>query len=74
MNAPNMNATQRGEINEQHQNVTNLVVERDLIVLSTTHQKTPRIITQPKVVSVHNDDNHEHVQLFAKVIFVQQPW
>jgi hypothetical protein len=60
VNAPNMNATQRGEINEQHQNVTKLVVERDLIVFSTTHQETPRIITQPRVVSVHNDDNDEH--------------
>ncbi len=27
------------------------------IVFFTTHQETPQIITQPKVVNVHNDDN-----------------
>jgi hypothetical protein len=26
MNAPNMNDTQRGKVNEQHQNVTELIV------------------------------------------------
>jgi hypothetical protein len=25
-------------------------------------------------VSVHNDDNHEHVQLFDEVVSIQQPW
>jgi hypothetical protein len=25
-------------------------------------------------VNVHNDDNHELVQLFNEVIYVQQPW
>jgi hypothetical protein len=25
------------------------------------------------VVNVHNDDNHEHVQPFDEVVFVQQP-
>jgi len=49
-------------------------VYRDLVALSTTHQETPRTITQPRVVSVHNDDNHEIVEPFDEVIFVQQPW
>jgi hypothetical protein len=40
--APNIDATQRGEANEQHQNVTELVVvQRDPITLSTIHQVTP---------------------------------
>ncbi len=26
------------------------------------------------MVNVHNDDNHEHVQPFDEVVFVQQPW
>ncbi len=39
-------ATQRGEANEQHQNVTELVVQRDPITLSTIHQVTPQTITQ----------------------------
>jgi len=73
VNAPNTDATQRGEVNE-HQNVAEAVVERDPITISTTHQKTPQTITQSKVVSVHNDDNHEHVQPLDEVIFVQQPW
>ncbi len=25
-------------------------------------------------MSVHNDDNHEPIQLFNEVVFVQQPW
>jgi hypothetical protein len=41
VNAPNTYATQRGEVNEQHQNVVELVVPRDLVVLSTIHQETP---------------------------------
>ncbi len=61
MNAPNTNATQRGEVNEQHQNVIEPVVQKDLVGFSTTHQETPRTITQPRVVNVHNDDNHELV-------------
>ncbi len=61
MNAPNTDATQRGEINEQHQNVEEPVMERNPVVLSTGHQKKPRTIMQSKVVNVHNDDNHEPV-------------
>jgi len=49
-------------------------MQKDLVALSTTHQETPRTITQPRVLNVHNDDTHEHVQLFDEVIFVQQPW
>jgi hypothetical protein len=37
MNTPNTDATQRGEVNEQHQNVTKLVVQRNLVMFSTTH-------------------------------------
>jgi hypothetical protein len=40
MNAPNTNVAQRGEVNEQHQNVAKLVVQRDPIALSTIHLKT----------------------------------
>jgi len=48
-------------------------VQRDPTVLSTTHQ-TPQISTQPRVVSVHNGDNHEPIQLFDEVISIWQPW
>ncbi len=41
VNAPNTNATQRGEVNEQHQNVAKPIVQRDPIMFSTTHQETP---------------------------------
>jgi hypothetical protein len=37
MNALNTNATQRGEVNEQHQNVPKSVVRRDPMVFSTIH-------------------------------------
>jgi hypothetical protein len=60
MNVPNIDASHRGEINE-HQNVAELVVQRDLVALSTTHQKTPQTITQPRVMNVYNDDNHEPI-------------
>jgi hypothetical protein len=70
VNAPNTDATQRGEVNEQHQNVTKPIVQRDPIALSTTHQETPRIRTQLKVVNVHNGDNHEPIQLFDEVVCV----
>jgi hypothetical protein len=44
MNVPNIDASHRGEINE-HQNVAELVVQRDLVALSTIHHKTPQTIT-----------------------------
>ncbi len=37
VNALNTDATQRGEVNEQNQNATKQVVQKDPIVLSTTH-------------------------------------
>jgi hypothetical protein len=40
-NALNTNVAQRGRINEQHQNVIEPIVQRDLIVFSTIHQETP---------------------------------
>ncbi len=43
-------------------------------MLSIAHKKTPQTITQPKVVSVHNDDDHEHDQPFNEIIYVRQPW
>jgi hypothetical protein len=49
-------------------------MQKDLIVLSTTHQQTPRTITQSKVVNVLNDNNHELVQLLSEVASIQQPW
>ncbi len=38
VNAPTMDATQRGKANEPHQNVAKVVVQRNPITLSTTHQ------------------------------------
>ncbi len=70
MNALNTNVVQRGKINEQHQNVGKLGMEKSLTALSTTHQEIPQIITQSNVVNVHNDDNHELVQPFDAVIYV----
>ncbi len=37
MNASNTNATQKGKINEQHQNVGKLVVQKAPMAFSTTH-------------------------------------
>jgi len=48
-------------------------MQKDLVAFSTTHQETPQTISQPRVVNVHNDDNHEHFQPFDEVVFVQQP-
>lgn len=48
-------------------------MQKDPVVFSTIHQ-TPQTSIQPKVVSVQNGDNHEPIQLFDKVVFVQQPW
>jgi hypothetical protein len=47
MNALNKDATQTGKVKEQHQNVAKLVVQRNPIVLSTTHQVTSHTSTQP---------------------------
>jgi len=58
----------RGEMNEQHQNVTKLVVQKDPIMFSITHQETPQIITQPWAMGVHNDDNHKPIQLFDEIV------
>ncbi len=69
MNASNMDATQRGEVNEQNQNATKQVVQKDPVVLSTSHQ-TPQTSTQLKVMNVHNGDNHEPIQLFDEVISI----
>jgi hypothetical protein len=49
-------------------------VQRDLATLSTIHQATPHTSTQPWVVNVHHDDNHELVPLFDKVVSAKQPW
>jgi hypothetical protein len=40
-------------------------------MFSTTHQETPQTIAQPRVMNVYNDDNHELVQPFDEVVFVQ---
>jgi DNA-binding FadR family transcriptional regulator len=61
VNAPNTNATQRREVNEQHQNVVESIMQRDLTMLSTTHQ--------PHAMNVHHDDTHEPIQLFDEVVF-----
>jgi hypothetical protein len=74
VNAPNTDVAQRGEVNEKHQNVVNSVVQKEPVTFSTTHQETPRTITQLRLANVHNHDNHEHVQSFDEVISVQQPW
>ncbi len=49
-------------------------MQKDLVAFSTTHQETPQTISQPRVVNVHNDDNHEHVQPFDEVVSILQPW
>ncbi len=49
-------------------------MQKDLVVLSTTHQKTPRMTTQPRVMNIYNGDNYELVHLFDEVIYVQKPW
>jgi hypothetical protein len=41
VNAPNTDASQKGETNEQHQNATKSVVQKDQATFSTTHQVTP---------------------------------
>ncbi len=41
VNAPNMDVAQKGNVNEQHQNVAKLVMQSDVRAFSTTHQKTP---------------------------------
>jgi hypothetical protein len=61
VNALNMDVAQRGKVNEQHQNATKQVVHKDLAVLSTIHQATPQTSTQPQVMIVHHDDNHEPI-------------
>jgi hypothetical protein len=40
VNVPNIDVAHRGEVNE-HQNVIEPVVQRDLLTLSITHQETP---------------------------------
>jgi hypothetical protein len=72
MNASNVHVAQRGEVNEQHQNVAKHIVQRDPIVLYTTHQ-TPQTSTQSKVVNVHNVGNHEPIEPFDKVVSIRQP-
>jgi hypothetical protein len=41
VNAPNTDATKRGEANELHQNVAKSIMQIDATMLSTTHQETP---------------------------------
>jgi hypothetical protein len=48
-------------------------VQRDPVALSTTHQTT-QTSTHPKVVNVHNGENHGPIQPFDEVVFAQQPW
>jgi hypothetical protein len=48
-------------------------VQRDPVTLSTIHQTT-QTSTQPKVVNVHNGENHGPIQPFDEVVFTQQPW
>jgi hypothetical protein len=38
VNIKNVDATQKGEVNEQHQNEATQVVHRDLVAFSNTHQ------------------------------------
>ncbi len=71
VNAPNMDVAQKGNVNEQHQNVAKLVMQSDVRAFSTTHQKTPWTTTQPQVVNVYHDDNHEPIQPFDEVVFAQ---
>jgi hypothetical protein len=43
-------------------------------MLSAIHQKTPRTITQSRVMNVYHNDNHEPVQSFNEVVIARQPW
>jgi hypothetical protein len=52
LNAPHLNAVQKGKVNEQHQNAIEPIVQKDPTTLSTTHQETPGTTTQPRVVNV----------------------
>jgi hypothetical protein len=45
VNAPDMDVTHRGKINEQHQNVAKPVMYSDPTTLSTTNQETPNNIS-----------------------------
>jgi hypothetical protein len=49
--------------------VAEAIVKTDPTTLSTIHQETPRTTTQPRVVNVHNGDNHEPIQPFDEVIY-----
>jgi hypothetical protein len=49
-------------------------VRKDPTVFSTIHQTSPQTSTQPWVVNVHHEDNHELVQPFDEVVFARQPW
>jgi hypothetical protein len=42
-------------------------MQSDLRAFSTTHQKTPWTTTQPQVVNVYHDDNHEPIHHLMKL-------
>jgi len=74
VNAPNTNAEYRGETNQQHQKVAKPIVLKDPTMLLTTHQVRPQT-SNPTTGSehVHNDDNHEPIQL-DEVVSTWQQW
>jgi hypothetical protein len=53
----NVDAAQRGKVNEQHQNETTQFVQRDLTTLFNIHQ-TPQMSTQQRVLNVQNGDDN----------------
>jgi hypothetical protein len=74
VNAPNMDVTQWVQTNDQHQNVTKLIMPRDPTIPLNSHQMTPQTSTQQRAMNIHNGGNNEHVQQFDEVVLGQQQW
>ncbi len=55
-------------------NLAKLIVQKILVMLSIIHQATPQTSTQPWVVSLYHDDNHEPIQPFDEIVSTRQRW
>jgi hypothetical protein len=53
-------------------NLAKLIVQKILVMLSIIHQATPQTSTQPWVVSLYHDDNHEPIQPFDEIVSTRQ--
>jgi hypothetical protein len=54
--------------------MNNIKMQPNKLCKKTQSCSLPQTLTQPRVASVHNGDNHEHVQLFDEVFYTWQPW